>query len=87
MSQEELEDIRQGYIASLADLTDNFRLIIDNLTVIAQENIHAAKIITKTIEDHISKVRIIRSDLGLFLGGLALLTLCNSFCVKVSAAT
>lgn len=56
MSQEELEDIRQGYVASLSDLTDNFGLIIDNLTVIAQENVHAAKIITKTIEEHIAKV-------------------------------
>lgn len=56
MSQEDLEAIRQDYLTSLQDLTANSRPIISTLTIIAQENIHAAKIITKTIEDHISKV-------------------------------
>lgn len=64
MSQEELEDIRQGYVTSLADLTDNFGLIIDNLTVIAQENIHAAKTISKTIEEHIAKVCFVFSNIN-----------------------
>lgn len=60
MSQEELEAIRQDYLTSLSDLTSNSRPIINTLTVIAQENVHAAETITKTIEEHILRVCMVR---------------------------
>jgi pre-mRNA cleavage complex 2 protein Pcf11 len=56
VSATELEAIRQDYITSLDDLTFNSRPIITNLTIIAQENIQAAEVITRAIEEHISKV-------------------------------
>ena len=55
MSQEELDAIRQDYLSSLQELTFNSRIIISNLTVIAQENINAAQAITKAIEEHLIK--------------------------------
>ncbi|KAK9455511.1 hypothetical protein V1511DRAFT_458175 [Dipodascopsis uninucleata] len=54
-TQAELEAIRQDYITSLEELTFNSRPIITNLTIIAQENIQAAEVITRAIEEHISK--------------------------------
>lgn len=56
MSQEEIEDIKQDYLSSLEDLTSNSMPIIKNLTVIAQENVIAARDIAKVIEDHIRTV-------------------------------
>ncbi|KAK7205106.1 hypothetical protein BZA70DRAFT_238537 [Myxozyma melibiosi] len=53
--QEELEDIRQEYATSLEELTFNSKPIISNLTIIAQENMQAAEVISRTIEDHIGK--------------------------------
>lgn len=54
--QEELEDIRQEYATSLEELTFNSKPIISNLTIIAQENMQAAEVIARAIEDHIGKV-------------------------------
>ncbi|KAK9476402.1 hypothetical protein V1514DRAFT_183383 [Lipomyces japonicus] len=55
VSQVELNAIRQDYIVSLEELSFNSRPIITNLTIIAQENIQAAEVITRAIEEHISK--------------------------------
>lgn len=52
----DLEDIRQDYLRALEELTGNQKPIITNLTVIAEENRHAAKAITRAIEERISKV-------------------------------
>ncbi|KAI8802645.1 hypothetical protein BJ742DRAFT_832196 [Cladochytrium replicatum] len=49
----ELETLRQEYRASVGDLTFNSRPIITNLTIIAQENSHAAPVIVQVIEDQI----------------------------------
>ncbi|KAI8802111.1 hypothetical protein BJ742DRAFT_834613 [Cladochytrium replicatum] len=49
----ELETLRQEYRASVGDLTFNCRSIITNLTIIAQENSHAASVIVQVIEDQI----------------------------------
>lgn len=56
MSQAEAEEIKQDYLSSLSELTFNSRPIIQNLTIIAQENINFAEAITKAMEEHIAKV-------------------------------
>lgn len=50
-------DIAQDYKCSLMDLTFNSKPIINNLTIIAHENMEFAHIITKVIEEHINKVQ------------------------------
>jgi pre-mRNA cleavage complex 2 protein Pcf11 len=57
MSQIESEEIKQDYLSSLSELTFNSRPIIQNLTIIAQENINYGEAITKAVEEHILKVR------------------------------
>lgn len=52
----EMEDIRADYAASLLDLTFNSKPIINMLTTIAQENLHAAAPIVRAIEDRIATV-------------------------------
>lgn len=52
----ELEDIRSSYEEELAGLTFNSKPIINMLTTIAQENINAATVICKTIEDRVHSV-------------------------------
>jgi len=53
-------DLKQDFLASLRDdLTFNSRPVIMNLTQIAGENINAATTITKALEEHIQKVRIL----------------------------
>ncbi|KAI9202813.1 uncharacterized protein BJ171DRAFT_583628 [Polychytrium aggregatum] len=52
-----IEQIRQEYRASLADLTINSRPIITHLTIIARENAHAAPGIVQAIEAQIQNAR------------------------------
>ena len=52
----ELDEIREDYLYALEELTGVQKPIITNLTVIAEENRHAAKAITRAIEERISKV-------------------------------
>ncbi|CDK27667.1 unnamed protein product [Kuraishia capsulata CBS 1993] len=48
-------EIGEDYSKSLTSLTFNSRPIIQNLTIIAQENVHAAEYIAKAIERQIAK--------------------------------
>lgn len=56
------DEVAEDYKSSLEDLVDNSRLVINNLTVIAKENIEHASAISRALEDHIRKVS--RSLLG-----------------------
>lgn len=53
LSASDLEDIRTSYEEELAGLTFNSKPIINMLTTIAQENMNAAGLLCKTIEDRI----------------------------------
>ena len=50
------DEVAEDYKSSLEDLVDNSRLVINNLTVIAKENIEHASAISRALEDHIRKV-------------------------------
>ena len=52
---------RRDYSARLAELTINSRLIIQNLSVIAQESIRYSDIVVQCIEGHIKRVSVIFS--------------------------
>ena len=50
------DEVAEDYKSSLEDLIDNSRLVINNLTVIAKENIEHASAISRTLENHIRSV-------------------------------
>lgn len=56
LTASELDDIRSSYEEELAGLTFNSKPVINMLTTIAQENMNAAAVICKTIEDRIHSV-------------------------------
>ncbi|KAL9124447.1 MAG: hypothetical protein Q9217_006221 [Psora testacea] len=47
------DEVAEDYKSSLEDLVDNSRLVINNLTVIAKENIEHAMAISRVLENHI----------------------------------
>ncbi|KAL9635084.1 MAG: hypothetical protein Q9164_003686 [Protoblastenia rupestris] len=47
------DEVAEDYKSSLEDLIDNSRLVINNLTVIAKENIEHAMAISRVLENHI----------------------------------
>ena len=50
------DEVAEDYKSSLEDLVDNSRLVINNLTVIANENIEHASAISRILENHIKSV-------------------------------
>lgn len=50
------DEVAEDYKNSLDDLIDNSRLVINNLTVIAKENIEHASAISRVLENHIRNV-------------------------------
>ena len=50
------DEVAEDYKSSLEDLVDNSRLVINNLTVIAKENIEHAMAISRVLENHIKTV-------------------------------
>ena len=50
------DEVAEDYKSSLEDLVDNSRLVINNLTVIAKENIEHAMAISRVLENHIKSV-------------------------------
>ena len=50
------DEVAEDYKSSLEDLIDNSRLVINNLTVIAKENIEHASAISRILENHIRNV-------------------------------
>ena len=50
------DEVAEDYKSSLEDLIDNSKLVINNLTVIAKENIEHAMAISRVLENHIKNV-------------------------------
>ena len=50
------DEVAEDYKSSLEDLVDNSRITINNLTVIAKENIEHASAISRVLENHIKSV-------------------------------
>lgn len=48
--------LRREYRSALSELTFNSKPIITQLTIMAQENAHASRVITQVLEEHIRSV-------------------------------
>jgi pre-mRNA cleavage complex 2 protein Pcf11 len=56
------DEVAEDYKTSLEDLTFNSRVEINNLTLIANENIPHALAIARTIENHIKNVSLTENN-------------------------